>query len=288
MNQDHYLIADLQRSMVLCDTSLSDEHCLHFVGNEPGKLLVVADGMGGQTGGERASSIAVQAVGDYVLNMMRWFLKLSDDREDDFREELAAALSACEGFVRKDGQEHPEFANMGTTVTLAYIVWPRMYVVHAGDSRCYVLRDGKLVQITNDHSIAQALVDAGTMESCEAEDSRLKHILWNSVGAAGDGVHPEVHKVILHEADVVLMCSDGLHGVVEDAEIAQCLKASAKSSQQAGKQLVATANAAGGPDNITAVVARFAGAPAPSEVCGQECDAATVSAIADTVIQTAG
>lgn len=284
-NQDHYLIADLRRSMTLCDTSIPDAAHQRLVGDEPGKLMVVADGMGGPAGGERASSIAVTAVSGYVLNMMHWFLKLSEEREDDLREELEASLSACEAYVREASRRYPEYPNMGTTVTLAYVVWPNMYVVHAGDSRCYVWRDGCMSQITRDHSVAQLMVDAGSMRPEEANESRLRHILCNAVGAGGADVEAKVHKVVLEEDDVVLLCTDGLHGPLGDEQIAEHLGRTQWSAEQITEALVAAANEAGGPDNITAVTARFAGVSAAVVECEQDSNDVRISAIEDTLPQ---
>jgi len=255
-NQDQYLIADLQRSLTLCDTSLSHEKQQRLIGNSPGKLLVVADGLGGPAGGERASEIALNSLSEYVLNVMYWFLKLSDDQEDELFEELASSLSVCEEDVRNHGRQHPKFKAMGTTVTLAYIVWPRMYVVHAGDSRLYVSRGEQLVQVTRDHSMAQAMVSAGAMKPEEMKTSRMRHLLCNAVGGKQD-VYADVHRVMLHEGDIVLLCTDGLHSLIDEATIREQIEQPRYSSEQITKDLISVANQAGGYDNITAITAKF-------------------------------
>jgi protein phosphatase len=158
---------------------------------------------------------------------------------------------------------------MGTTLTMAYIVWPRLYVVHAGDSRCYLFHKRRLKQITTDHSYAQEFVDAGVIEPEEAEKSRWSHLLWNVIGGKGDEVRPEVHKARLSTNDSLLLCTDGLTYHVSDDELAELL-ASDLSAAELCQQLVDVANEAGGSDNITVVVARFQDAKEQSELAEEE------------------
>ncbi len=158
-NQDHFLVANLRRQLIVEQTDVADKRQAELFGCQEGKLLVVADGMGGVIGGEEASRTAVEACARYVLDMMQWFLKLSPDDEQDFEVELSECLKAVQRKIWANGEL--EVRRMGTTVTMAYLLWPRMFVVHAGDSRCYLMRDGKLKQLTTDHTIAQQLVDSG-------------------------------------------------------------------------------------------------------------------------------
>ena len=144
---------------------------------------------------------------------------------------------------------------MGTTVTMAYVVWPRAYIVHAGDSRCYLFRGNHLVQLTTDHTIAQQLVDSGQIEPENPNLKRWRHILWNCVG--GDQqVQPEAVRCSLQPGDQLLLCSDGLTGMLKDSDIQQIL-ASSETNKDKANQLIEAANLAGGKDNITAIVAAF-------------------------------
>ncbi len=254
VNEDHFLLADLSKSMLIHQTSLHlDDHTRLF-GATQGRLLVVADGMGGHAAGERASALAVDTLARYVLGTMPWFLRLQGDCEDDLQEELKTALSRCQ--ERIQASAGPEEQGMGTTLTLAYIVWPQVYVVHVGDSRCYLMRSGRLEQVTRDHTMAQRLVDAGVLDAKGADGSRWSHALWNCLGGGTTALSPEAYKAGLHLGDTILLCSDGLTRGVPDEQIRSILDRAA-SAEQACRQLVDAANEAGGSDNVTVVIARF-------------------------------
>jgi protein phosphatase len=151
---------------------------------------------------------------------------------------------------------NPAHQGMGTTLTLGYITWPRFYVVHVGDSRCYRFRGGLLKQITTDHTVAQQLVERGAMTPEQAEESRWSHVLWNAISDNRGRLAPDIHKETLAIGDTLLLCTDGLSGFVSEGEIAAILKREG-AARTTCEQLVAAANAAGGKDNITVVVARF-------------------------------
>jgi protein phosphatase len=193
--------------------------------------------------------------------MTHWFLKLSHENEDDFKRELESSLQVIQESIF--GSNEPVRRQMGTTVTMAYIVWPRMYVVHAGDSRCYLLRDGELSQLTTDHTFAQRLLDEKAITPAQAATSRWRHVLWNCVGGGDNRVTTEVTKTMLKPSDAILLCSDGLTGMVSDAEI-QTIMTSARSSRDAVDRLISAANDAGGVDNISVVVARYADEKLPT------------------------
>jgi serine/threonine protein phosphatase PrpC len=252
-NQDHFLIADLSRLLTVQQSSLPGPDCEQLFGAPTGRLLLVADGMGGHESGEQASSQAVQGAARYVLDMMTWFLRLTSSCEDDFQDELKDCLKAIERKIENAsaGQARP----MGTTVTMGYVLWPRLYIVHAGDSRCYLVRDGELQQLTTDHTFAQQLIDSGEVDPNDERLRRWRHVLWNCVGGT-DTVSPEVSRVMMRPDDTLLLCSDGLTGVVSDGEIADVL-AKHDSLEDANKELIKRANQAGGPDNITVVLANY-------------------------------
>jgi protein phosphatase len=139
-NEDQFLIADLKKSVLIHHTSLSydDETELH--GSSQAKLLLVADGVGGNPGGERASSLAVEGIVQYLLNMMHWLFRLEEAREGAFLEDLKSALAWTQQRIRNAAEASPPHAHMGTTLTLAYVVWPAAYLVHVGDTRAYLYR----------------------------------------------------------------------------------------------------------------------------------------------------
>jgi protein phosphatase len=255
-NEDQFLVADLNKSMRVQHTSLGIEDQSRLFGGSQGTLLVVADGAGGDVAGDRASTLAVDSVANYVLNNMRWFFRLHEDPQDDFLDDLTAALEHCQTTISAEAESIPTHKGMGTTVTLAYVVWPRLYVVHAGNSRCYLLRESTLKQITRDHTIAEQLVEAGAIQPEEAETSQWSNTLWNVVGGDSDALVPEVYKAELRIGDTLLLCTDGLNKHVPDGQIAQLLDGDAD-AERTCRRLVEAANDAGGTDNITVVVARF-------------------------------
>jgi protein phosphatase len=254
-NEDQFLIAGLHRSLLIHQTSLDHEAHTRLFGGSQGHLLAVADGIGGQAGGRRASTIAMDTLTRYVLNTASWFFSLHNTEEDDLIDDLAAALRRCQETIEqaavRTGREH-----MGTTLTMAYVTWPRLYVVHAGDSRCYLRRGGRLEQITRDHTMGQRFVESGALTPEEAEESRWSHVLWNCLGGGAGDVQPEVYKTTLQVGDSLLLCTDGLTNFVPDTRILDVVRDNL-SARQACERLVREANEAGGRDNITVVVAHF-------------------------------
>jgi PPM family protein phosphatase len=254
VNEDQYLIASLSKSMQVHHTSLQLDDQTQLFGPSQGELLLVADGRGGEAAGRRASSLAVDSLATYVLNTMPWFLRLREDSEEQFEDDLKAALAYCQQRVNAEGERMPGRRGMGTTLTMAYLCWPRLFVVHVGDSRGYLLRRGRLWQVTRDHTLARQLADEGGLQG--PEGSRWSHVLWNVVGGGSDDLAPEAYRANLALGDTLLLCTDGLTRHVPDAEIARLL-ADDCPSRETCRRLIDAANAAGGTDNITAVVARF-------------------------------
>ncbi|MDB5307832.1 MAG: putative protein phosphatase 2C-type [Gemmataceae bacterium] len=254
LNEDQFLIADLEKAMRVLQTSLPEYGRQSLSGCHHGKLFLVADGIGGHSGGDLASGVAVEAVARYVLQTMPWFFQLQDGREADLEQDLKAALDRCQRRVESAAVATGHF-EMGTTLTMAYLLWPRMYVVHAGDSRCYLFRDGWAHQITRDHTVAQRMVEQGLLSAEEAGGSKWSHALVECVGGGSSQLNPDVYKATLRSSDTILLCTDGLSKYVEAETIGTIIR-TAGSAEAAARQLVAAANDAGGDDNITAVVAR--------------------------------
>ena len=255
-NEDQFLIADLNKSMRLHQSSLSIDNDETLFGGSQGQLLMVADGIGGQAGGDRASQFAVQAVATYVLNTMPWFFQLNSGSDEEYREELVAALKSCQQTISAESETHPEDAGMGTTLTMGYLIWPKMYVMHVGDSRCYLQRGEKLHQITRDHTVKQQLIDAGINEEVEDDCAEVwANTLWNSLSADSDTT-PDVFRIDLRLGDTLLFCTDGLTKHVSDEKLREVLSGT-EDAECVCRMLTQQANNEGGTDNITMVVARF-------------------------------
>lgn len=255
-NDDQFLIADLKKSVIIHQTSLSYDDETHLMGGSQAKLLLVADGVGGNPAGDQASRLAVQGIVQYLLNTMHWLFRLNDGREDAFLEDLKGALAFTQEKIRQNSQADASHQQMGTTITLAYIVWPHVYLIHVGDSRAYVVRDQTVIHLTHDQTYAQALVDAGLMNESDLRKSPLRHVLSGLVGCDSRHLTPEVNQFKLAFNDKLLLCTDGLTNHVGDNEIVTILSTDRSSEETCGL-LVKAANDAGGQDNITVVLAHF-------------------------------
>jgi protein phosphatase len=258
-NEDQFLVGELGKTVFLRQTSLSTEDRSRLIGQGEGLLMVVSDGLGGHGGGDVASRIAVRTILNYVVNIMPWFVHLTGDREDDLQEELVAALERSKIQVERAAEQGPErIREMGCTLTMACLVWPMLYVIHVGDSRCYLHRHGILKQITRDHTFAQELVDQGTLNPEQVEKSIYGDMLTNLISASGREMNPEVYRATLRLEDTILLCSDGLNRHLPDEEIVEILD-HAESAAAACDDLLARALEGGGEDNITIVVGKCKG-----------------------------
>lgn len=260
-NEDQFLISDLSKSMLIHQSSLPESDHQRLFTPSQGKLFIVADGMGGHGAGAVASSLAVYTIASYVLNLMPWFLRLDESHEDDLRQELGTALEKCHKNVLSLAQESDKHKKMGTTLTMAYVIWPRLYVVHAGDSRCYLYRAPKLEQITKDQTVAEQMMEKHLLEPEEAEESRWSNVLWNAVGGGSEEISPEVYNAQLQKGDLLLLSTDGLTKHLSDETIVETLTrpltGPRESAQVKAQKLVDLANHEGGSDNITVVLAQF-------------------------------
>jgi protein phosphatase len=227
-----------------------------FLGVPDAHILLVADGMGGKESGQVASTIAVQSIARYLCNITPFVeSSLHRDTVKGLREGLLSAFEATDSNVR-DAAQGPS-KGMGTTLTLGYLLWPRLYIAHAGDSRCYLRRKNRgqepsFEQLTVDHTVAQRLADKG-IEVDEA--SEMHHVLVKALGGTSEKGEADVYRVDLRYGDVLLLCSDGLTKHVPPADIASVLDDN-ESAEACCRELVDRANAGGGTDNITVVVAR--------------------------------
>jgi serine/threonine protein phosphatase PrpC len=222
------------------------------LGGRADGLFIVADGMGGHAGGEIASRIAVDTVPAVVgEELARLNGQLTTETLAD---SLRVGLSAANEAVYKQARANPELRGMGTTCVAALAREGAVAVGNVGDSRAYLLRGGRLRQITDDHSLVQEHVRAGEMTAEEARESRYKNVITRGIGLASR-VEPDVDVLEMEEGDTLLLCSDGLSGMVPDQDIESVL-ASEADPQTACDRLVDLANANGGADNVTAIVVR--------------------------------
>ena len=252
-NQDHFLICSLDRHMVVRQTSLPTIDRVTSQGDRLAFLMMVADGVGGGAKGEEASRMAVEAATQYVQRSMRCYYAAGAEDDDEFLDTLREAALGCHGELVRRGETDPEYRGMATTLTLYLGVWPRSYLLQVGDSRCYILEQGELTQITRDQTMAQELIDLGVMKPAEAQNTRLAHTLSSAIG--GRNTEPVVTRRESKWGNVALLCSDGLTRHVSDERIRERLR-TMKSSRQVCEDLLNEALEGGGTDNITLIVCR--------------------------------
>jgi serine/threonine protein phosphatase PrpC len=241
-NEDHYIVGDLDSGDVVEANEASRAAA------ERGALLVVCDGMGGVEGGEVASELAAKVI---------WREMKATPRTRDpevFARLLRRATRVANHEVHALSRREPGLKGMGTTVSAAGVAGDRLVIATVGDSRAYVLRGGVLVQVTHDQSLSSALLAAGH-DPVEAE--RAGSAILQALGVGLD-VEPSLSIIELRRGDRVLLCSDGLHGLVADPALT-VLMAAPHTVAESVMLMITAARAAGGTDNITAIVADIAG-----------------------------
>lgn len=224
----------------------------------PGVLLCVADGMGGAKAGEVASRLAVDTVSEEIAR------RSPPDRACTSREmaEIGiASVRAANDRIRAESARDPAYEGMGTTVTVVWLVGGTAEIFQVGDSRAYLLHRGALKQLTKDQSLVGKLVDDGLLTEEEAERLPARHIILQALGSEED-LEPKHDSVALEDGDKLLLCTDGLSGLVRHAALEGALKKEGPLAEQCAR-LIEMAEAEGGSDNITVVLARLGPAAPP-------------------------
>lgn len=212
-----------------------------------GGLFAVADGMGGHSSGEVASDLAIKT---FQANCM---YNLSTRQDTSPLAVLTVAFEeANDRIVEAAG--NAELKGMGTTLTAALIMGEDMYIAHVGDSRCYIINPGETIQVTRDHSVVQQLLDSGTITTEEARIHPQRNLITRVLGHS-KAIVPDLHQIKLYAGDNILLCSDGLHGVLPADAIVRAVIDS-PDVNYACAELIAQANLAGGPDNISVIVVK--------------------------------
>jgi protein phosphatase len=255
-NQDQYLIADLNKCMSINSTSLNLEPRSRLYGGNKGSLMMVADGMGGHQAGRRASSMAIDIIINNFLNSMHWSMQAASLDDTRFMQDLKKLIRDAHDQIERDSKKSAEHKGMGTTLTMAYILWPSLYITHVGDTRCYLVRDNEIRLLTRDHTMANQMAEQSGFRSRPDERSPWSNVLWNALGGGGKDVVPDTFKIQLLPHDILLLCSDGLNKHVNDEEIRNILELESDPTH-ACRALIDLANYRGGVDNITAIVARI-------------------------------
>jgi serine/threonine protein phosphatase PrpC len=252
-NQDHFLIGQLRQRFHVKQSSLPDLAEIPVAEERLASLMMVADGVGGGRKGEAASRLAVEELTQYITESVRCYYS-AETGDTDFTRALEAGAIKSHQAVIERGASDPDSRGMATTLTLLISVWPWCYLLQVGDSRYYQYRDGKLIQISRDQTMAQELLDSGVFAASIASgQSPLSNMLSSSIG--GHQSAPVVKRLPNSWSTIHLLCSDGLTRHVSDERIAKRLGA-IKSAQQVCEDLLQDALEGGGTDNITIIVGR--------------------------------
>lgn len=207
--------------------------------------LIVADGMGGRNAGEVASRVAVEAASQAILNNVT---------HADASALLRFAVEAAHVSIQQRAEEHPEYEGMGTTLVIALVKDTEAWIASVGDSRAYILRDNQLLPLTEDHTFVAEQVRAGGMSIEQARHSRFRHMLTRAVGTNADYT-PDIISAKLEPGDALMLCTDGLTSMVWEEEIVRLLRKHRHDPERACQSLIEVANAQGGQDNITVLLA---------------------------------
>ena len=254
-NEDQFFVTRLTRSMETIVTSLSAVDVPDRA-DEVNYLMVVADGMGGHAAGEVASRMAIAELVNFALLLPDWHFKVNDQNRPDMEWRARRLVQQISSMLTERSARDAALRGMGTTLTTARSLGRDLMIVHVGDSRAYLFRNGRLRRLTKDHTYAELLAEAGQLAPGDAAGSTMRHILTNVVGGSHDFVDVDIDVLQLEDGDRVTLCSDGLTDVLDDETMAKTLSGVSASSD-ACNTLVQLALDGGGPDNITVVVAAY-------------------------------
>jgi protein phosphatase len=255
-NEDHFLITRFGRFFERLQANFP-RLAIPAYAAETGYAMAVADGIGGNAGGEVASQFAIRELVNLVLYTPDWILRVDDI---GMSEKIMRRASERWGQINKamaeEAEADPTLHGFGTTLTVAWSLGADLFLAHTGDSRAYLLRGASMHQLTRDHTLAQELADRGGIERRQVASHGWRHILTRHLGSRRKHVQPDVQRLTLADGDCLLLCSDGLTEMVGDDHISTILQQGA-SAAQACDALVQFALENGGKDNVTVVVARY-------------------------------
>jgi len=253
VNQDHFLVCQLEKRVRVYQTSLPNGEAFGPLGERMAFLAMVADGVGAGTKGEAAARLALHAVTEYVALSMRCYHEHDATDDQSFLDALQEAAWQGHARVVAEAESQPDLRGMASTLTVWLAIWPRAYLLQVGDSRFYQFKNGALTKLSRDQTMAQELVDQGALSHATAFESKWAHVLSSSIG--GQQTAPVVTRMDQHWDNAYLLCSDGLTKHVPDARIAERLGAMT-SARQVCEALLQDALDAGGSDNVTVIVVR--------------------------------
>lgn len=261
-NEDNYLLLNITRSRAWTSEQTNGEFVIEsqeFEVDENGIVLAVSDGMGGALAGEVASKMAVESVSEKLLDDDDTDATLTPEgHQYNLISKLYNATVYANYLVHQQGRTDPQFQGMGATFTGVGVTPVGVDIIQVGDSRAYLVRKGKIYQITKDQSLVQQLIDAQQISAEEAETHTLKNVILQALGAQNE-IYPVSARLSPSQNDVLLLCSDGLSNKVSAASMQKHIVENLDHLEKACASLVREANENGGEDNITVIIAKLTG-----------------------------
>lgn len=254
-NQDSYLVVRAERSLQPMLSNLPEEMLLQSV-DETAYGMIVADGIGGMPAGDIASSMALRKLIDLIVKTPDWIMRMNRRKSAVVKKRMAQRFRQIDTALRDHGDRDARLAGMGTTMTVAISLGADLFLGHLGDSRAYLQRGDELRQLTRDHTLAQAMIEAGIAGADDDEVRGMRSVLTAALGSTAQPSEPEVQRIPLSHGDQLLLCTDGLTQCVDSKTIAGILR-DARSADEACRELIDAALRGGGTDNITVILARY-------------------------------
>jgi protein phosphatase len=260
-NEDNYLLLNISTAKAWTSTQEDGEFVIEsqrFEINGSGVVLAVSDGMGGALAGEVASTMAVETVSEKMLDEDTDATLTPEEQDHLLINRLYNATVFANSLIHQQGRADPQYQGMGATFTGIGVTPTAADIIQVGDSRAYLVRSGKIYQVTKDQSLVQQLIDAQQISAAEAETHTLKNVILQALGAQNE-IYPVSARVEPCKNDVFLLCSDGLSNKLAAADMQQIIVDNIDELQIACAELIKLANVNGGEDNITVVIAKFTG-----------------------------
>lgn len=264
-NEDNYLLLDLSHAKAWTSSQDDGEFVIEsqrFEIDDSGVVIAVSDGMGGALAGEVASTMAVETVGEKLLDKDIDETLEPASHDHLLISKLYDATVFANYLIHQQGRTDPQFQGMGATFTGIGVTPAAADIIQVGDSRAYLIRNGKIYQVTKDQSLVQQLIDAQQISAEEAETHTLKNVILQALGAQNE-IYPISARIVPHKNDVFLLCSDGLSNKVSAASMQRVVLDNFEKLENACVELIKEANENGGEDNITVIIAKFTGDELP-------------------------
>jgi protein phosphatase len=254
-NEDQYLAVRAERKLDNVLSSLPTDALPHSY-SETAYGMCVADGIGGMPAGGLASILALRKMIDLIVTTPDWIMRMNPRKAAIVKRRLIDRFHQIDTALRERGERDPRLSGMGTTLTVAMSFSDDLFVANLGDSRAYLLRGSELRQLTRDHTLAQAMIDAGVATESDETVNKMRRVLTAAVGSTAPPTDPDVQRLKLQHGDQLLLATDGLTDYVDAETIASILR-DAASADEVCRALIDKALASGSKDNITVLVARY-------------------------------